>query len=185
MNEEKPTNGRPMGRPPVLHDEPHPVYDETLGSGIITKLYEGATIHQACEYVGVAVSTLSKWRVENPDYAARFAQALEAYHDHKADSLLTAHNDIADTQKARLYSENVRWILAKRDKRYSDRIDVNVETRVSLADALKEAQGRVLSACYQVLPDATQAAESIDYIDATPTDRVSDSDNSELDDLLS
>lgn len=176
-----PTNGRPR----LNLDAPHPVYDESIGAAIISQLYKGATIHQACEYSGIAPETLAKWRVEHNDYAQRFAQALEAYHDQKADSLLSAHEDIEDPQRARLYSDNVKWLLSKRDKRYSERLELNVEHRVSLADALKEANGRLLSTSYQVIPDPAETLIASDSQASRPSDSQSDSGASELDALLS
>lgn len=61
-----------------------------------------------------------------------------------ADELLT----IADTEhnvlKARLKSENYKWILSKRKpKTYGDRLDLNVEGTISIVNALDEATARV------------------------------------------
>lgn len=192
MTEQIPTNGkRPVGRPPgtgrpfITPDSEHPLFDATVASVIIQRIYAGSPLHEAAEACGVSDSTMHHWRSFNADFHLAVSHALESHHDSLAQTLVTAHDDIPDTQKARLYSDNVKWLLSKRDKRYSDRLDVNVETRVSLADALKEATGRVLSTSYQVIPDATQAIDYVDYQDVTPTDRVSDSDNDELADLLS
>lgn len=176
-----PTNGRPR----LNLDAPHPVYDESIGAAIIARLYAGDTIQQACAAAGIKGEVLARWRNENQSYSERFAQALDYYHDRRADSLLTAHDDIPDPQRARLYSDNVKWLLSKRDKRYSERLELNVEHRVSLADALKEANGRLLSTSYQVIADQPETLIATDSQASGPSDTQSDSSMSELDDLLS
>lgn len=176
-----PTNGRPR----LNLDAPHPVYDESIGQAVIAFLYEGETLDSACKKAGVSAMTLGRWRADNECYREAFAHALDHYHDHRADSLLTAHDDIPDPQKARLYSDNVKWLLSKRDKRYSERLELNVEHRVSLADALKEASGRLLSTSYQVIADQPETLIATDFPVSRPSDSQSDSSANELDDLLS
>lgn len=185
MNEKSPTNGRGPGRPPISVLEVLPGFDITRGDVVLRALTSGHTIHDAAKAAGISVDVVARWRLENDDFASSFARALETYHDIKGDTLLTAHEDIEDPQRARLYSDNVKWLLSKRDKRYADRLDVTVENRVNLADALQEAAARVLSTTYQdITPSANDSIESIAY-ETGPTDCVSDSTDDELDSLLS
>jgi hypothetical protein len=82
-------------------------------------------------------------RQEDDRFAMAFIQARQEGLEAVADTLLTLADQMPDVQRARLKSENIRWILSKRKPYvYGDRIDVNVTNTVDVASALLEAKNR-------------------------------------------
>lgn len=179
------TNGKRIGRPPISPDDDGRGFDQSLGDMFIQRIYAGDPIHKAAEYCGISISVIGRWRIDHLFFNEAFERAQAAQHDKLGDTLLTAHEDIDDPQRAKLYSDNVKWLLSKRDRRYSDKLELSVETKVSLADALKEAQGRVIPGSYQVMPDVTPSRVDSGLSSHRATDSQSDSDPDELADLLS
>lgn len=179
------TNGKRIGRPPISPDDDGRDFDQSLGDTFIQRIYAGDPIHKAAEYCGISISVIGRWRIDHLSFNETFERAQAAQHDRLGDTLLTAHEDIDDPQRAKLYSDNVKWLLSKRDRRYSDRLQLEVETRVSLADALKEAQARVIPGSYQTIPDDTPTRIDSSLSAYRATDSQSDSESSELGDLLS
>jgi hypothetical protein len=103
---------------------------------------------------------------ENPELAKRWeAAALEGI-EALADSLVDV-----DTRKgpyqARIYSENVKWLLARRAAaKYGDRLDITQGvTTVDIAQALSDARSRAMvkqADVREITAEIVQEAESAD-----------------------
>lgn len=107
---------------------------------------DGALIREICAKLGIATTTLTEWQVKDARFRALFAQARENGLHLLADSLVGLPDEYADVQKARLKSDNIKWLLARKLSRvYGDRLDVNVSGTIDLAGTLIEARQRALS----------------------------------------
>lgn len=95
--------------------------------------------------LGVSVSTINAARDAEGPFAADFARARSQGLELLADDLVTAADDPAtDIQRAKLRSENVRWLLSKRiPHQYGDRLAVDMTGQIDLAAALRDANQRV------------------------------------------
>lgn len=111
----------------------------------------------------ILTSEIGFWvyRQQHPDYQVAFEQARQEGLEHLADGLMTAHDDITDVQRARLKSDNAKWLLSKRKPAiYGDKVDIHVTQTIDISTALNEARARVPS----LRPNAADQA-----IDVTPT----------------
>lgn len=80
-----------------------------------------------------------------PDFNNEFEQARQEGLEHLADGLMTAHDDHTDVQRARLRSDNAKWLLSKRKPSvYGDKVDIHVSQTIDITAALSEARSRAL-----------------------------------------
>ena len=85
------------------------------------------------------------YRQQYPDFQISFEQARQEGLEHLADGLITAHTDEMDVQRARLKSDNAKWLLSKRKPTiYGDKVDIHVSQTIDIGDALREARARAL-----------------------------------------
>jgi transposase-like protein len=111
---------------------------------VIESLTEGKTLSETASTVGISVSTLSQWRMKDADFDNSCSRAQSIGFEIQADSLLRIPEEIPDVQRARLKSENIRWLLARRAAhKYGDRLEVNLNQTVDIKLALAEARSRV------------------------------------------
>lgn len=100
-----------------------------------------------------------------PDFNNAFEHARQEGLEHLADGLMTAHDDIVDVQRARLKSDNAKWLLSKRKPSvYGDKVDIHVTQTIDITAALSEAKARALAAKSEEPPviditDARRKAE--------------------------
>lgn len=104
---------------------------------------QGKTLAEIRDAIGISQQEFWEYRQENSDFAEAFARARQEGLEELADGLLTITEEEHDVQKARLRSENVRWLLSKRKPHvYGDRIDLNVNQTIDINAALFEARQR-------------------------------------------
>jgi hypothetical protein len=85
------------------------------------------------------------YRQQYPEFQLAFEQARQEGLEHLADGLITAHKDEIDVQRARLKSDNAKWLLSKRKPTvYGDKVDIHVSQTIDITDALREARSRAL-----------------------------------------
>lgn len=127
---------------------------------VIERLSQGKSITEAAEAVGVSIGTVQQWRLKDALFDNECSRALDLGYEIQADSLVTIPDTYADVQKARLKSENIRWLLARRAAhRYGDRLEVNVNQTVDIGGAIAEARKRALPTRY---PDDIVDAELVE-----------------------
>lgn len=104
---------------------------------------QGKPMAEICEQTGLTPSLLWQWQSNDAQFRAEFLQARDTGLHLLADSLLTLP-DTGDVLRARLKSENIRWLLARRLHRvYGDKLDVSVSGQLDIATTLTEARARI------------------------------------------
>lgn len=95
--------------------------------------------------LGCSYREMNRELHRNDSFSQKLAQARAQGMELLADELTTiAENQALDPQRAKLKSENIRWLLARRlPHAYGDRLEVKVE-RVDVSAALIEARQRLL-----------------------------------------
>lgn len=84
-----------------------------------------------------------KYRQEYPDFDKIFCSARNEGLEHLADALITLADEYQDVQRARLKSDNYKWLLSKRKPAvYGDKVDIHVSQTIDIGTALKEARQR-------------------------------------------
>lgn len=133
----------PVGRPPMkLSNEQREL--------ALKLAAEGKSLDKIREAISVGLSEpigaegFRNYLKRHPEYASDFADARQDGLEELADKLLTITDDEPDVLRARLKSENTRWVLSKRKPHvYGDRLDLNVTKTVDIGAALLEARSRV------------------------------------------
>ena len=129
---------------------------QTEEAKILDLLANGQTLAKACESVGLSTGQFMQRLPNRTSLAHAFVCARDAGAEVLADSLLGITEQEADVNRARLKSDNIKWILSRRHAaKFGDRIDVNVNATVDLTSAISEARNRLR-------PVRDQEAEIID-----------------------
>ena len=111
---------------------------------ILDLLANGQTLAKACESVGLSTGQFMQRLPNRTSLAHAFVCARDAGAEVLADSLLGITEQEADVNRARLKSDNIKWILSRRHAaKFGDRIDVNVNATVDLTSAISEARNRL------------------------------------------
>jgi hypothetical protein len=85
------------------------------------------------------------YRQQYLDFSNAFEQARQEGLEHLADGLIDAHKTEQDVQRARLKSDNAKWLLSKRKPTvYGDKVDIHVSQTIDIGHALTEARKRAL-----------------------------------------
>lgn len=83
------------------------------------------------------------YRQHDSDFNNLFEQARQEGLEHIADDLMTIADDYVDVQRARLKSDNAKWLLSKRKPQiYGDKVDIHVSQTIDISGALNEARSR-------------------------------------------
>lgn len=104
----------------------------------------------------------------DPSFNETFAQARQFGLEELSEQLLTYPDTYDDVQKARLKSDNVKWILSKRKpSTYGDRVDINITTPPDLNAAIEDARKRTIEGVFtKVLEDRKQLSVDAETRDA-------------------
>lgn len=106
---------------------------------------EGKSITQIVDSLCVSNHQFLMLRQNDPVFSESFERARHEGLEHIADNLLVVADEYADVQRARLKSDNAKWLLSKRKpKIYGDKIDVNINQTIDISGALSEAKQRAL-----------------------------------------
>lgn len=106
------------------------------------------------------------YRLHHPEFFNKFEQARQEGLEHLADGLITAHADDIDVQRARLKSDNHKWLLSKRKPSvYGDKVDIHVSQTIDISGALDEARTRALPAAASRILDMARDVTDTDNND--------------------
>lgn len=101
------------------------------------------TLKKIRDQLGLSRYNFNAHVERSPRFAASLARARNESLEELADSLLTIVDEEPDPLRARLKSENIRWILSKRKPQtYGDKLDINLSGTIDIAGALAEARNR-------------------------------------------
>lgn len=111
---------------------------------IIELLSNGELVTDVAEELGISMRALHMERLRDAKFGIACIDALDLGAEVQADDLLKIPQRIEDTNKARLLSDNSKWLLSRRHaKRYGDRVDINVTKTVDVKGAMQEARERL------------------------------------------
>ena len=120
----------------------------------IDLISEGATKTAACDESNITVGTFEKYIDESKELEQLYRDAFIRGSDALADSLLIIDRHEryghSDPKMAKVVSDNIKWLLAKRDsKRFGDRIEINhtLTADKAITEALLAGQRRALESC--------------------------------------
>lgn len=77
----------------------------------------------------------------------RYNSAIMAQTHMLADELLDIADTYEDVPRAKLKSDNIKWLISKRNRKdYGDKLDIDVTHSVDIRAALNEAESRIKDA---------------------------------------
>ena len=122
--------GKPrMGRPP----EAVPEQD---AKDLCAWISRGKTLASWCRKTGWSLTAVKCWAAKDPEFAARYARACEIGYDAMADRLLAvARRPVLfpeDVNQRRLEIDTYKWWLARRSRRYNEKVQVEHEGGVNV-----------------------------------------------------
>ena len=118
---------------------------------ILAAVADGQGVGQVCELFGVCTDTLRQYRKRNPDFAARYEEALE----HSADSAMDALGDMAmemiknpslpSVARAResAFRMLAFWIARRHPAKYGDKLDMRVTQQLDMRQVMALADARL------------------------------------------
>lgn len=135
-------------------------------SAFLDAVADGHRISDICGLFGVTTAGLRGLRKRDPDFAARYNEALEESADaameeiralaiapiEPGESDLASFKIAGDTHAARMRARESQfrilswWIARRAPHKYGDKLDLRVEQTVSLSGALAAADARLLAA---------------------------------------
>lgn len=121
------------------------VYSPEVAERVLSLMREGKILSDIAQVIGVDVETIQTWRMKYPTFGIECSRAQELGFEVQADSLHTIPDTYDDVQRAKLKSENLKWLLARRAAhKYGDRLDINLNQTIDIAAALSEGRRRAL-----------------------------------------
>lgn len=142
--------------------------DDTMRAKALAMASEGHRLKEIRDALSIDSHVWYDERRDWPEWARKFDEArLTGMHE-LVDELLEVSQSEPDVQRARLYSDNVRWMASKLvPATYGDRVEMNVTGQVDLVAAMAEAKARLTPS---VTVDATYVlpGESARSADALP-----------------
>lgn len=139
-----------------IHNRKVPAYTKEQLDLAIELAAQGKPLREIIDSIVTTEIDFWTYRQHDHDYQNMFEQARQEGLEHLADGLITAHEDIADVQRARLKSDNAKWLLSKRKPSvYGDKVDIHVSQTIDITAALTEAKARALPAPESMVIDVT------------------------------
>lgn len=141
------------------------IYDKYVSVlQVIEYIGQGMTMTKACDTSYIGVATVNKYLADDVLLAEMFEEAVQRGNDALADALLSPDNHAlygrSDPKLAKVMSDNIKWVLSKRDRRFADRIEHKhtLTADNAITAALEMARTRVQSST-PVLIDVTPVEE--------------------------
>ena len=154
-------NTKVANKPPAKADAKAPAkmgrpstYNERLAEEFCRRIALGRSLRSVCEDLDMPGSTtVIDWKLENADFAARYARAMEdrglSYGDRISDLIDQVLNGQYEVDRARLALDGLKWTAARlAPKQYGDKqsVEVTADIGATAASVLMELTARAKQA---------------------------------------
>jgi len=110
---------------------------------ICTLIASGKSIADACKLAGTTKYYYTKWLAELPAFECSVRRARAILVDQQVDDMDHVARTEPDVNRARLIVDSIKWRASKMiPKVYGDKLDVTVEHRLDIGEALAAARAR-------------------------------------------
>lgn len=128
---------------------------------IIEMILAGSSLKVALAETGISSGTLHRVMCEDRELSTAYSRAVEVKADLLADQVIELADGEGDPNKVRNQINARQWLASKLNKRYSDRIDLNVTQTIDVSATLAEARARLVRPVSDQLTH--DPAQVIDY----------------------
>lgn len=112
---------------------------------LIDRLCSGESMYAIVTTEKISSGKLRRILEADPDFARAIEHAREYGWNMLADKALWIAENEDNPHRARVIIDTIKWLLSKRSRKtYGDKLEVEIEHKFSLGDALAAAQARVL-----------------------------------------
>lgn len=112
---------------------------------VCTLIASGQSIERACKLAGVSKYQYTKWLADLPAFEQSVRRARAILVDAQVDTMADVARNEPDVQRARLIIDDIKWRASKLIPRvYGDKLDITLEHRIDIGDALAAARARAL-----------------------------------------
>lgn len=113
-------------------------------SWVIADALESVQIDQTLQKIGFSRTQFMNYLKDMPERRKEFEQAVIDSCVFIEDQILNAHKTFKDVQKAKLFVDSAKAILAfRKPEKYGNKIDVNMNKTVSIKHAISLANDRI------------------------------------------
>lgn len=141
-------------------------FTEDLRESYLKHIASGLTSAATCRELDINPLTPYHYCEKDLSFRDRVSRAREIGTDAQVDKLGDILTDEPDVNRARLKSDNIKWIASKLSpQKYGDRIDVNMRHSVDLDSAMSEAMDRVRTKRPQVVDITPQSVDEVATVD--------------------
>lgn len=111
---------------------------------VINDTLEGVQIDQTLQKIGMTRPQFTQYLKDLPEKRKEYNQALLDQCEFLENEIINAHKKFKDHQKAKLFIDAAKAILAfRKPEKYGNKIDLNVNKTVSIKAALQVANQRI------------------------------------------
>lgn len=138
---------------------------------VIRHILAGMPLRQAIETCGIDVFRWGEMIRTDKAIALAYAHAQETRADLLVDEALQIADSDGDYAKIKTQVDVRKWIAERAgNKRWGNRVDLNVTQTIDIGQTLSEARGRMLPMRYQLENDNSQVID----VEAIKQDQLSD-----------
>lgn len=120
-----------------------PIYSEEQKNMAVELAAQGKPLKEIIDAICTTEYHFYLYRQQYHDWNMSFERARQEGLEHMADGLITIADEYTDVQRARLKSDNAKWLLSKRKPSvYGDKVDIHVSQTIDITSALTEARKR-------------------------------------------
>lgn len=110
---------------------------------VCTLIASGQSIEKACKLAGITEYRYTKWIAELPAFEQAVRRARAILLERRVDQMADVARNEPDVQRARLIIDTDKWLASKLIAPvYGDKLEVSVDHRISVSDALAAARAR-------------------------------------------
>ena len=139
---------------------------------VIERVRAGDTLSIACNLAGLTTTLFKRICNTDPQVHDLYSEAKANGDDILADRLLTLHEEESDPRIVSILSKNIQWLLERRNKAYSPRVEHNHTHGADkdLIAALHRGRERVMQGAGLPALPAPQDIEDVSYVEVTEDD---------------
>lgn len=119
---------------------------------VIKAVLEGVSLKAAIKAEGMDLETFHNTVVSDRSLSVRYATAMEFRGDILAGEIIEIADSDNDPAKARNQITARQWLASKLNRKYGERVELNVSQTIDIGSTLAEARARMLRPVHDQLP---------------------------------
>lgn len=151
-----------------------PTQINTIVQGVLDRMLEGVTLQTALKEYQLAPQQFAKALQGDRNLSVAYVRAQELRSDLLVDEALSIADTEQDAARARNQIDIRKWMAARlHQKKWGDRVDLNVTQTIDIGSTLAEARARLLPVRDQHETIDAQVIDISDENDPKPSDNQS------------